>query len=82
MSQLNQAKVFLDGMSQPRVHAYNTLFRPKNEVELLGVYLWGQAEMRICAVELSVMVGPSMEPTAFDVEEDQDEYVVRERMAG
>ncbi|MDD3938054.1 hypothetical protein [Rhodoferax sp.] len=40
---MNQYKVFLDGMSQPRVHAYATLFRPANDTELLGAYLWGQA---------------------------------------
>lgn len=43
MSQANQSRVFLDGMSQPRVHAYATLFRPANDTELLGAYLWGQA---------------------------------------
>jgi hypothetical protein len=41
-----------------------------------------QAEMRVCAAELSVMVSPSMEPTDFEVEDDQDEDVVRERMVG
>ncbi len=40
---MNQYKVFLDGLSQPRVHAYATLFRPANDTELLGAYLWGQA---------------------------------------
>lgn len=40
---MNQYRVFLDGLSQPRVHAYATLFRPANDTELLGAYLWGQA---------------------------------------
>lgn len=40
---MNQYKVFLEGMSHPRVHAYATTFRTTNDRELLGAYLWGQA---------------------------------------
>jgi hypothetical protein len=41
--QHTQFKAFFAQMSEPRIRAYGVSFRTRNERELLGAYLWGQA---------------------------------------
>ena len=43
MSPANQSRIFLDSLSQPRIHAYDQLFKPQCDTQRMGVYLWGQA---------------------------------------